>query len=199
MKLHISLTSPYARKCRALIIEMGLENRIEEVVCAPLDDPGALHLVNPLGKVPALEREAKASIIGSAQICDYLDSLDDEPWIPASGESRISVLRQQALADGLLDLTVGRRIEMTRDDKLRFPLWQERWERGIKRTLKLLENERSSFAHSVDLGALSIAIALGYLDFRYAELKWRDYVPELAPFAERWNSRESFRTTEPVE
>ena len=50
MKLHISQTSPYARKCRVLILEMGLENRIDIVDNPPLDDPANLLEINPLGK-----------------------------------------------------------------------------------------------------------------------------------------------------
>lgn len=176
---------------------MGLENRIEEIIAPPLDDPDSLHEINPLGKVPALERDDRASIIGSSAICEYLDSLDDEPWIPKSGESRVQVLRQQALADGLLDLAVGRRIEMTRDNALRYPLWQERWEQGIARTVMHLEEERRQFERSVDLGALSIAIALGYLDFRYPEFDWRNKAPALTDFSEKWNERTSFIQTTP--
>ena len=199
MKLHISQTSPYARKCRVLILEMGLENRIDVVDNPPLDDPANLLEINPLGKVPVLEREDACTIIGSANICEYLDSLDSEPWIPSSGESRIKVLRQQALADGLLDLTVGRRIEMTREDHLRFDFWTDRWQRGIQRTIHHLEDERRQYERSVDLGALSIAIALGYLDFRYAEYNWRSDAPGLSDFYDRWNQRDSFIQTRPPE
>jgi glutathione S-transferase len=88
LKLYISPTSPYARKCRALIIEKSLESRIEIVPCTPLDDPAELHAVNPLGKVPALERERGPALMDSPVICEFIDGLDDENWIPGRGESR---------------------------------------------------------------------------------------------------------------
>ncbi|MFW5661012.1 MAG: glutathione S-transferase N-terminal domain-containing protein, partial [Oceanicaulis sp.] len=69
MKLYYSPTSPYARKCRALIIEKSLERRIALVECAPLDDPSELQAANPLGKVPALERERGSALIDSPLIC----------------------------------------------------------------------------------------------------------------------------------
>lgn len=197
MRLFYSPTSPYARKCRVLVLEKGLERKVECVEAIPFDNPGALHAANPLGKVPALEREGRPSIIGSLQICEYLDSLNDEIWIPVRGESRVLVMRQQALADGLMDITVGRRIEMGRDEALRYEFWQERWENAIARTVDVLESERGQFERSVDLGALSVAVALGYLDLRYREFDWRARAPGLAAFAEKWFKRESFVETAP--
>lgn len=197
MQLFYSSTSPYARKCRALIIEKSLESRIELVEVSPLDDPASLHEANPLGKVPALIRKSGPALIDSPLICEFIDAQDDERWIPANGESRILVMRQQAMADGLMDLTIGRRIEKNRDAKLQYPLWIERWERGIARTVEQLDQERGQFGRSVDLGALSIAVALSYLDLRYAEFDWRSSYPDLAEFLGRWEARESFRLTAP--
>jgi len=197
VKLYVSPTSPYARKCRALIIEKSLESRIQVVETKPLDDPSELQGLNPLGKVPVLERERGPALMDSPLICEYIDGLDEENWIPARGESRILVLRQQALADGLMDLTIGRRIEMQRDKKLQWDYWSGRWEAGINRSLETLDAERQQFERSVDLGALSIAVALCYLDLRFAELDWRGQFPELDAFAKRWQARASFTETEP--
>jgi glutathione S-transferase len=197
MQLFYSPTSPYARKCRALIVEKSLEDKIELVEASPLDDPEALLAANPLGKVPALIRKSGPALIDSPLICEFIDSLDDERWIPARGESRTLVLRQQAIADGLMDLTIGRRIEKNRDTSLHYPLWIERWERAIARTLEQLDRERGQFERSVDHGALSIAVALSYLDLRYGELDWRSSHPELGAFLDKWEARESLKTTAP--
>lgn len=197
MKLYVSLTSPYARKCRALIIEKSLERRIEVVECKPLDDPADLLAINPLGKVPALDRDGGAALMDSPLICEYIDGLDDENWIPRRGESRLLVMRQQALADGLIDLTIGRRIEQQRDADKQWDHWAQRWEAGVRRTLEALDAERAQYERSVDLGALSVAIALCYLDLRFSELGWRTQYPELDAFAQRWSQRASFVNTEP--
>jgi glutathione S-transferase len=197
LKLYYSPTSPYARKCRALVIEKDLQRSISFVEVIPQDNPDEFLASNPLGKVPALERDRGPTLVNSPLICEYIDSLNDENWIPRSGESRILVLRQQALADGLLDLTMGRRIEETRDEDLRWDFWHDRWEHGIKRTVKQLDEERSAFERSVDLGALSIAIALSYIDLRFSEWGWRSEYPALDEFANRWSERESFKRTEP--
>ena len=199
MKLLSSPTSPYARKCRVLILEKSLEGRVEVADAAPLDDPSELHAANPLGKVPALIRDRGEALFDSPVICEFLDTLDEENWIPARSESRIHVLRLQAIADGMMDLTIGRRIELNRDIELRWNYWPERWERAITRTLDLLEAEKGHFSSSMHLGALSVAVALGYLDLRFHELHWRDSHPGLAAFAERWFERDSFRQTRPPE
>lgn len=197
MKLIISETSPYARKCRVLIREKGLQARVQETVSLPFDDDAELLDVNPLGKVPALVREDASTLIDSPLICEFLDSLEEPRWLPGSGTARWRVLRFQSLADGLLDLTIGRRIELVRDESLRYEFWIGRQERGIARTLDLLESECDKFAGAVDLGALSIAVALGYLDFRYAESNWRADRDGLAAFFERWSDRPSFQDTVP--
>ncbi|MFC4723937.1 glutathione S-transferase [Glycocaulis abyssi] len=197
MQLFYSPTSPYARKCRALIIEKSLESKIELVEALPLDDPEALLAANPLGKVPALIRKSGPALIDSPLICEFIDTLNDDRWIPANGESRFLVLRQQAVADGLMDLTIGRRIEMNRPANRRYKAWTERWERGIARTLAQLDHERAQFERSVDHGALSIAVALSYLDLRYAELDWRAAHPGLGAYLERWEQRDSLKLTAP--
>lgn len=197
MKLIISETSPYARKCRALVREKGLQAKVQEVVSMPFDDDPELLEANPLGKVPALTRDNASTLIDSPLICEFLDSLDEPRWIPVSGPARWRVLRFQSLADGLIDLTIGRRIELVRDEKLRYDFWVGRQERGIARTLDLLETECDKFAGAVDLGALSIAVALGYLDFRYPESNWRDGHAGLADLFERWSERPSFQDTVP--
>ena len=180
-----------------LIREQGLTQRILEVDAMPLDNPEALLTANPLGKVPALIRDDATPLFDSPLICEYIDSLDEDRWIPKSGAARWRVLRFQALADGMLDLTVGRRIELTRPDDKQHAYWVERQEAGIARSIDLLESEADKFAGAFDLGAMAIAVALGYLDFRYPESNWREGHDRLAAFYEKWAERPSFQTTQP--
>lgn len=180
-----------------LIREQGLTARIEEVVAPPLDDPEELLSINPLGKVPALIRDGATPLVDSPLICEFIDSLNEDRWIPKTGTSRWRVLRFQAVADGILDLAVGRRVEMTRPEDKRHDFWIERQENGIRRSLDLLESEADKFAGAFDLGSMAIAVALGYLDFRYPESEWRAGRDRLAVFHEKWNERSSYQSTEP--
>ena len=89
MRLHHIGTSPFVRKVRVVAIETGLDDRLD-LVPADIRSPDSdYHLVNPLAKVPALERDDGRLLIDSPVICDYLDSLHDGPkLIPADPEGR---------------------------------------------------------------------------------------------------------------
>ena len=79
MKLYVTLTSPYARIVRVLIIEKGLEAHIEvePVVTRTQDTP--LLKINPSGRVPTLVNDDGVMFEESALICAYLDSLNGDP------------------------------------------------------------------------------------------------------------------------
>ena len=77
MKLYHSPTTPFGRKVMALILEAGLQARVEVVTASgtPLA-PGSLPVdLNPLGKIPALVREGGCTLYDSRVICRYLDDL----------------------------------------------------------------------------------------------------------------------------
>jgi glutathione S-transferase len=194
MKLLCSLTSPYARKCRVLAIEKGVNLPIEEVT--PLDDPAALHAANPLGKVPALVREGASALVDSPVICEFIDAIEDPRFIPETGEDRWRVKRLEAIADGIMDLTVGRRIERTRDQALVWDFWPDRWRAGIERSLDVLEAEAETL-RGIHLGAIAVAVAMGYLDFRDPKIDWRSRAPTVREHVLPWFGRDSFRRTEP--
>jgi len=194
MKLLCSLTSPYARKCRVLAIEKGVALPIEDVT--PLDDPQTLHAANPLGKVPALVREGGPALVDSPVICEYIDQFDDPRFIPEAGEDRWRVRRLEAIADGIMDLTVGRRIERTRDAALVWDFWANRWRAGVERALDVLEAEAETL-RGMHLGAVAVAVAMGYLDLRDPKIDWRARAPSVRDHVVPWFSRDSFRRTEP--
>lgn len=113
MKLIISTTSPYSRKCRVMVRELGLGDRIEEWESHPFDDDPELLRANPLGRVPCLVLDDGQAFTESALIADYLVEQADQSW-PQDWNDR----RLEALGNGLLDLTVARRVEMVRDEGL---------------------------------------------------------------------------------
>ena len=124
MKLFYSPTSPYARKCRALAIEKGIEGRLEIITASPMSNPPALQAANPLGKVPALLLDNGQCIVDSPVICAYLDSLTDAPrLIPADPAARIDALTREALADGIMDAAFAIVMERKRPDQQRSPEW----------------------------------------------------------------------------
>ena len=99
MRLHHSPLSPFARKCRIIIRAKGLD--VEEVKAGPDGAHGYAANVNPLGKIPCLERgECEIPLFDSPLICEYLDSLKD-PWLPKDGEGRWKAYRLHRIGDGL--------------------------------------------------------------------------------------------------
>ena len=77
LKLHNSATSPYVRKVRVLLLETGLEDRVEliDTQVTPTNPNAELNVDNPIGKVPVLLTEDGMALYDSPVICEYLDSL----------------------------------------------------------------------------------------------------------------------------
>lgn len=171
MKLYYSPTSPYVRKVRVVAIEKGLADRIELVAASPWPDPAAVAVVNPLGKVPALVTDDGVALYDSPVICEYLDVLvPAAPLIPRSGAGRWQVLRCQALCDGILDAAVAIVLERRRPEAERSATTQNRAADAIRRSVAALATELRPASAGFDLGQISIAVALGYLEFRLGDL-----------------------------
>ncbi|WP_291842629.1 glutathione S-transferase N-terminal domain-containing protein [Maricaulis sp.] len=192
MKLIISTTSPYSRKCRVLVRELGLADQVDEVESHPFDDDAELLSANPLGRVPCLVLDDGQAFTESALIADFLCERAGEPW-PRDWNDR----RLEALGNGLLDLTVARRVEMVRDEGIQSDFWISRRERGIMRAIDELEIAVGKLDSPLGQGPLTMAVALSYMDFRYPESQWRAGRPNLKSLLEAWNSRPSFMATPP--
>jgi glutathione S-transferase len=199
MKLHYNPASPYVRKVRVLALETGLMGDIELalVTLSPTGPDANVNSDNPIGKIPALVRDSGGPLYDSRVICEYLDDLHGTtPMFPAKGEARWTAIRRQALADGILDAAVGSRYEtFLRPEALRWSDWLEGQMGKVRRGLDVLEKE--DLGDTVDIGTISVACALGYLDFRYADEGWRDSRPTLAAWYEIFAARPSMTETAP--
>jgi len=176
MKLAYSPASPYVRKAVACAIA---RNVTLETWTVGTTDP-ALLPVNPLSKVPTLVLDDGTSLFDSPVICEYLDSLGSAPALfPPKGAARWTALRQQALADGILDATQPRRREVA------LPLDGGRkdyiatQQAKVTRSLAALEAEAAGLGALTTIGEIAIGCALGYLDFRFAHEPWRPGHPKL--------------------
>ncbi len=199
MKLRTSPTSPYARKCAVVAKETGLDGRIEMVPTNAWAPDTDLPKDNPLGKVPALITDGGEVLFDSPVICEYLDSLHDgHKLVPASGGARWAQLKLQALADGILDAAVASRIEtaMRPEDK-RWPNWVERQAKAMSRALDVLEEDCAGWGADFMIGQITVAVALSYLDFRFAADDWRAARPRLAAWYAEASKRRSVADTEP--
>jgi glutathione S-transferase len=197
MKLFYSPTSPYARKCRIVAIERGLEQQVEIVNASPLSDPPDLQRANPLGKVPALVLADGRCIVDSPVICEFLDGIGaSAPLIPRDLTARIEARTREALADGIMDAAFNLTMEKKRPEPQRSPEWIGRWTGAIRRSVAHF-NAAQRPAARFDLGDITLACALGYLDLRHGDLAWRSEAPALASWFAATSERYSLSSTVP--
>jgi glutathione S-transferase len=205
MRLLYSPTSPFVRKVMVVALETGLAEHIERVntTVAPTTPNDDVARENPLVKVPALTTEDGLALYDSPVICEYLDTLNPGPKLfPPAGLARWIALRQQALADGMLEAAILGRYEMLRPKEFQWQDWYDAQMRKVRGAIAALEREAQagelgSGANGVTIGQITVACALGYLDFRYQSEEWRARSRRLAQWFEAFAARKSMQLTAP--
>jgi glutathione S-transferase len=163
----------------------GIEGRIEKVATDPHSSPPHLLRDNPLSKVPCLVTDEGVAVFDSAVICEYLDTLGDAPPLlpPTGSRERLAVQVRQALADGVMDAAVARRMRFGKPVDEARAAYLARQKAAVERGLAVLEGDPPKGLS--DVGEVAVACALGYLDFRFAGEPWREGHSRLAAwFAE---------------
>lgn len=179
MKLHFSPASPFARKVLACAIARGIDNRIETVATDPHGSPAELLKANPLAKIPCLITQDGHAVYDSPVICEYLDTIGEaNALFPTSGTHRwIRISVMHALADGIMDAAVARRMRFGKPMDATREAFLARQKAAVDRGLAALEAAPPQGLS--DIGAIAVGCALGYLDFRYANEPWRPGHPAL--------------------
>ena len=201
MQLIYAAASPFARKVRVLAAETGLLERIEllDTAVLPTTLNERVNALNPLGKIPVLLTDDGEALYDSRVICEYLDTQHQGAKLLPSGASRWQVLRLAALADGLMDAALLARYERgVRPAELQWPAWLDGQLGKVLRALTELERQVDLLQGPLDLAQIGVACALGYLDFRFADLDWRAAYPDLAAFQQAFSQRPSMRGSAPV-
>jgi len=198
MKLYYSPTSPYVRKVNVFAIEASLDEEIEKIITNPWIEDASLLTDNPLSKVPTLIMSNGTVLYDSPVICEYLDSLNPgEKLIPAAGIERWEALRLQALGDGILDAAVLRFLERKRPASQQTHDWDSMQRNTIQRALTYLDNKVREWNADVTIGQITVACAIGYLDFRFKEDNWRQGQPVLTNWFADFSERSSMQATLP--
>lgn len=198
MRLYLSAGSPFVRKCRIVLREKALLGRCEEqAVDFPYKD-AAYTAINPLGQVPALVTDDGEVLFNSPVICSYLDRIGAGPrLLPTEGDDdHWRVRRLEALGDGMMELTVKQVLESRRPEPQRSAEWVGHWWRGLRLAIEQAEAAAPD-PRRFDLGAISLAVACAYLDFRQPELDWRTAHPRLTALCGALEARPSFVETFP--
>jgi glutathione S-transferase len=199
MKLYITPGSPYARIARIVVLEKGLESRVEIIAAQTRLADSPYYGINPSGRVPYLVRDDGVGLEESALICAWLDHLDGKPAFDLpEGDEGWEARRLEALARSMLDgLAVwGRELARPRNEQSPTLLRHEAdraarmaglWEREIGHPLM----------HSaLNMAQITLACALGFAA-RIPDLHWRPGHPKLCGWFDRIAARPSFVATAP--
>ncbi|OPB13392.1 glutathione S-transferase [Pseudomonas fluorescens] len=202
MTLFHNPASPFVRKVRVLLAETGQQDRVALQGCMPTPVQPDAQLVhdNPVGKIPALRLADGTVLHDSRVILDYLDYQHvGNPLIPRDGSARWRRLTLASMADGMMDAAVLVRYETAlRPPEKHWDQWLDEQRNKIRRTLVELEADAiAELASHFDIASISVACALGYLDFRHPDLQWRDANPKLAAWYAEVSQRPSMLQTQP--
>ncbi len=181
MKLFGSLTSPYVRKARLVLLEKNIRHE-----CLIGAEKSEILSVNPLGRIPALILDDGFCVFDSTVIAEYADTLNDAPiLIPRTDtRARLRVKRWEALADGIMDSAI-----VVRNERMR-PLEQQNATtlathnkavtEAVDYASQLLGERQWCEGEAITLADLALVSALIYLDLRQAERDWRSTHQNLA-------------------
>ena len=195
MRLFYSATSPFVRKVMATAIAAGVEAQIDRVTTNPWESPPDLLAQNPLAKVPCLVIADGVALFDSPVICDYIASLGGGSLLASGGPTRWTQLKQQALADGIIDAAIIRRNEGTRPVEEARSKNMERQRHIMSDGLAALE--RDPPADQLDIGTITIGCCLAYLDLRFAHEPWRETHPALDRWFQTFSLRPEMTETAP--
>ena len=196
MKLYTNAASPFARKCRVIAHELGL--KLEEIRTLPMQEP-EFRRVNPLGKIPALVLDDGSVLIDSPVICKYLNHTGGGKLFPGMSiwrhnSGRWKALGLAALGDGIADAAVAWVImgrEATVPEAAR--------QRQMQTVLAGLDAlERVKFAKDPTIGEISVACAIGYVEFRMPDLDWKAPRPNLSAWYTKFCEYPSMKATVPA-
>lgn len=188
--LRTSPASPFGRKISMALRVLGMMDQVQVVTANTGDANDSLRQQNPLGKIPTLLLDDGEAVFDSRVIIDCLDTMDGRHILIPEGAARIKVLRQQALADGVMDAAILQMYEKRfRPETHHVQAWVDYQQAKVDRALAWAETALSTPGTGLPhVGEITQAAALGYLDFRFAGT-WRAQYPRLvgwlADFAQR--------------
>jgi glutathione S-transferase len=193
MKLYGNAASPFARKCRVIALELGIP--LEEVRTMPMQEPEFRRL-NPLGKIPALLLDDGSVLIDSPVICEYLNYTGGGKFFPGisvwkQNTGRWKALGLAALGDGIADAAVAW-IILGREN----PVPEAARKRQFDTIMAGLDAlDRVKFAAEPTIGEITVACAIGYVEFRMPELDWKSSRPNLSAWYDTFCERPSMKAT----
>lgn len=194
MQLFYSPASPFARKVRIVVRELGLIERTEEWVTPPVSVIPELTAANPFEQLPAMVDDDGVAWTDSALIAARL--AEDTHLVPVDRDALWAMRRLDVLAAGLSEMLVKMVLERRRPDNEQSAFWLKRWEDGMMRGFAATERQCPD-AGTLNLATIMLAVSASYCDFRYPEIDWRGMAPKVAAVQAELEKRQSFIDTYP--
>ena len=206
MRLYVTPASPWVRRVRVAILELGIEDRFEFVQTkwshkwatqAVEHRPDFLE-ATPVVRIPALVTPDFV-LTDSHSICDYINGeLGGFRLLAREGEPRWRALADMSIACSIIEAHISRRAELLRSERERSNDFIGKMRDRELRCFTALETRVADFGATFDLAQITTAVACGYESWRYGE-EWRGVAPKLAAWYDGVAQRPSMKATEPAE
>lgn len=197
-RLYTSLRSPFGRRIRLLLEEIGIEHEVELVDVFNL--PASFLEINPLGRVPVLVLSTGESLIDSTEIYAHIEKRYGANTLFASWGAREGRLREiRGLCLGVMELAVLVFLETLRPPGQQLPTVREEHLEALHRALKRLETHVKGpllLGESLSAADLDLGAALSYCDLRLGT-QVVDRYASLRACVTKLNQRPSFKKTIP--
>ncbi|MFX0545339.1 glutathione S-transferase [Roseovarius sp. S1116L3] len=199
MKLLTGPTSPFARKVTVVLHELNMTGEVEMqvITTTPIKTDPEVAAANPLGKIPALIREEGSALYDSRVICRFLNAKGGGTLYPEAHQWETLTL--EATGDAIMDAGIAMIYEVRmRPEEKQWDGWIDAQWGKIEKAMDALENRWiSHLTGPLDMGVISVACALSYLDFRQPDREWREARPMLAAWHGKFDQRTSMQATRP--
>ena len=197
MKLYVTLTSPYARMVRALIVEKGIEDNVtvEPIVTRKPDMP--LLDINPSGRVPVLVNDDGDAFEDSALIIDYLETVYAPRVLAPQPDWNARRLEVSALS--MLDGVAVWVRELRRPEDHQSPVILKHEAGRALRMAKAFDTIVGSGALDgpLDMTQLTLGSTLHWRDRTMPEFDWRHGNDRLSAWVDRFGERDLMQRTIP--
>lgn len=204
MKLFTTLTSPYGRIARIVIIERGLSERVSIEVPVTRQPDSPYYKVNPSGRVPYLQLDEHSGFEESALICRYLDHLDGASlYEPPANKQGWELRRLEAMARSMLDgIGVWGREYLYRPEELRsariIAHEHARADRLVRHFDQLVGSQWLGYdSDTLNMAQILLCATLHGRQGSPPGFSWSRDCPRLADWVTKMGERESIASTTP--
>ena len=199
MQLIMSPASPFVRMVRVMLHETDQIDDVEEVAVqtTPLKSADQALAANPVGRIPSLIRPDEPSLYDSRVITRYLNDRAQGSLYPE--RDLWDVLTLEATGTEIMASGVNISYEMRLREEAKYSHeWIDaQWTKVMMGCTAIQNRWMAHLNAPLNMGQISVACALGYLDFRHDARNWRQGHGTLAAWFAEFEQRDSMVATRP--